>query len=166
VALEARDKAEAAKYTAIEVPIAIAERIRSIAERKGRSEWEILLDAIGYYEAQLRAPKKKEKLPAVEKLSWYISKISVGVALFISNPTSESLDTTLRMLEGVRTRLQVDTRVLAQTLELYFKSEDKSPSRRATVMHALKMVIREVLEKALEGELKLESGEELEKKEM
>jgi hypothetical protein len=166
MALEVRDKGELIQYTAIEVPSEIGERIRAIAERKGRSEWEIILDAIGYYEAQLRAPRKKEKLPDVEKLSWYISKISIGVALCVSNPTQESLEITLKMLESVRVRLHVDTRVLAQTLELYFKSEDKSPKRRASVMHALKMVIREILEKALEGELELESEEELEKKEM
>jgi hypothetical protein len=158
--LETGSVHETVEFTEIKVPTELAERIVSLARRKRRRPWEIVLEAIGYYEAQIRNPRKKEKLPDIEKVSWYVSKVAVGVALFLANPTHESLTITKSMVEDVGKRLKVDTGILAQTLEMYFNEENKTPDKRATVMHALKMVIREMIAKAIEGRLKIEGPTE------
>jgi len=156
MALETGSTPETVEFTEIKVPTELAERINSLAKRKRRSQWEIVLEAIGYYEAQTRNPRKKEKLPDIEKLSWYVSKVAVGVALFLANPTPESLAITKSMVEDIGKRLKVDTGILAQTLEMYFREESKTPDKRATVMHAVKMVIREMIAKAIEGRLRID----------
>jgi hypothetical protein len=156
MALDTETRAEAVEFTEIKVPTELAERITSLAKRMRRRQWEIVLEAIGYYEAQTRNPRKKEKLPDIEKLSWYVSKVSVGVALFLANPTPESLAITKSMVEDVGKRLKVNTGILAQTLEVYFREESKTPDKRATVMHALKMVIREMIARAIEGRLEID----------
>ena len=78
------------KWTTIKVPKEIRDKIREISESEGRAYWRVLTEAISFYVTQKKKPRVKEDLPALDKCSWYIAKVSMSVGALKENPNESN----------------------------------------------------------------------------
>jgi len=134
------------------VPREFKERLVSLSRRYGKPQWKILLDALAMYEAGFRRSRGKEELPKVDKVVWYIEKLSMSVGAFKENPTKENLEKSMKTLAQVRERLQVDTGILERALNDYFKlvgSLPEDPVERHTVLDEVTMEVNMALKSVL-----------------
>jgi hypothetical protein len=140
------------KGATIWVPSEFKERVRLLAQKQGKAEWKVLLDAIALYETSLRKPKTKEELPVVDKVVWYIQKLSMSVGELKVSPTEENFQRTLKTIQQIRERLGVDTALLERAVNDYYKllrgnkkeREDEVEARMEVNM-ALKSTIIEIM---------------------
>jgi hypothetical protein len=155
------------KGATIWVPLEFKQRVRQLAQKQGKAEWRVLLDALSLYETSLRRPKVKEELPVVDKVLWYIEKLCMSVGEFKASPTEENLQKTMRTVSQVRERLGVDTSLLERALTDYArmvkgnsKSREEEAEARMEVNMALKSVLVEITYKwILKEELPTQSSE-------
>jgi hypothetical protein len=154
------------KGATIWVPVEFKERVKTLAQKQGKAEWKILLDALALYETSLRKPKVKEELPVVDKIIWYIQKLSMSVGELKASPTEENLQKTLKTVQQVKERLGVDTAILERALTDYVKllkgnrkEREEEIEARMEVNMALKSVLIEIVYKwILKEELPSQSG--------
>jgi hypothetical protein len=109
------------KGATIWVPNEFKARVKALSKKYGKAEWKILLDALALYEASIRKPKLKEELPIVDKVIWYIEKLSMSVGELKANPTNDNLQKTLKTIQQVKERLNIDTSILERSLIDYIK---------------------------------------------
>ena len=103
------------------VPVEFKERVKALAQKQGKAEWKVLLDALALYETSLRKPRAKEELPVVDKVIWYIQKLSMSVGELKASPTEENLQRTLKTIQQIKERLGVDTLILERALTDYVR---------------------------------------------
>jgi hypothetical protein len=139
------------KGATIWVPLEFKQRVKALAQRLGKAEWRVLLDALSLYETSLRKPKTKEELPVVDKVLWYIEKLCMSIGEFKASPTEENLQKTLRTASQVRERLNVDTSLLERALTDYARmlkgnkgEGEEEVEARMEVNMALKSVLVEI----------------------
>jgi hypothetical protein len=151
------------KGATIWVPLEFKQRVKALAQRLGKAEWRVLLDALSLYETSLRKPKVKEELPIVDKVLWYVEKLCMSVGEFKASPTEENLQRTLKTISQVRERLNVDTSLLERALTDYtrmLKEREGEVEARMEVNMALKSVLVEITYKwILREELPTQSSE-------
>jgi hypothetical protein len=155
------------KGATIWVPLEFKQRVRQLAQKQGKAEWRVLLDALSLYETSLRRPKVKEELPVVDKVLWYIEKLCMSVGEFKASPTEENLQKTMRTVSQVRERLGVDTSLLERALTDYARmlkgnkgEGEEEAEARMEVNMALKSVLVEITYKwILREELPTQSSE-------
>jgi hypothetical protein len=140
------------KGATIWVPGEFKERVRLLAQKQGKAEWKVLLDALALYETSLRKPKAKEELPVVDKVVWYVQKLSMSIGEFKANPIEENLQKTLKTVGQVRERLGVDTSLLERALTDYARllkgnrgERDDEVEARMEINMALKSVLIEIV---------------------
>ena len=156
--------------TTIWVPPEFKEKVKQLAQKQGKAEWKVLLDAIALYETSIRKPRVKEELPIVDKVVWYIEKLCMSVGEFKASPSEENLNRTLKTVSQVRERLGVDTSLLERALLDYHRllksnkkdvverREDEVEARMEVNM-ALKSVLLEIVFRwILKEELPSQSG--------
>jgi hypothetical protein len=146
---------EEEKWKTVKLPSFLHESIQSMSERENRAMWEVIADAFSYYEAQKRQPKLKMELPVLEKLSWYIAKITYGVSFFLAKPTDVNYTITMTTLEETEKRLEVDLKELKYAIAFYKNLKRRSKSKRITVVKVMKIAISRMIENTLsktEGE--------------
>jgi hypothetical protein len=157
------------KGATIWVPVEFKQKVKALAEKLGKAEWKVLLDAVALYETTLRRPKTKEDLPVVDKVIWYIQKLAMSVGELKASPTEENLQKTLKTVQQVRDRLGVDTSILERAVNDYYKllkgnkgeREDEVEARMEINM-ALKSVLIEIVYKwILKEELSSEPASQL-----
>ena len=142
------------KGTTIWVPVEFKERVKALAQKQGKAEWKVLLDALALYETSLRRPRVKEELPVVDKVIWYIQKLAMSIGELKASPTEENLMKTLKTVNQVKERLGVDTSLLERAVNDYYKllrgnkkeREDEIEARMEINM-ALKSVLIEIVYK-------------------
>jgi hypothetical protein len=134
------------------VPGEFKERVKALAQKQGKAEWKVLLDALALYETSLRKPRTKEELPVVDKIIWYIQKLSMSVGELKASPTDENLQKTLKTVQQVKERLGVDTAILERALTDYAKllksnrkEREEEVEARMEVNMALKSVLIEIV---------------------
>jgi hypothetical protein len=154
------------KGTTIWVPIEFKQRVKALAEKQGKAEWKVLLDALALYETTIRRPKTKEDLPVVDKVIWYVQKLAMSVGELKASPTEENLQKTLKTIQQVKERLGVDTAILERAVNDYYKllrgnrreREDEVEARMEVNM-ALKSVLIEIVYKWILKEEPLSQSE-------
>ena len=140
------------KGATIWVPMEFKEKVKALAEKQGKAEWKVLLDAIALYETSLRKPRTKEELPVVDKVVWYIQKLSMSIGELKASPTEENLNRTLKTVQQIKERLGVDTALLERALTDYVrllkgnrKEREDEVEARMEVNMALKSVLIEIM---------------------
>ncbi len=140
------------KGTTIWVPVEFKERVKQLAQKQGKAEWKILLDALALYETSLRKPRVKEELPIVDKVVWYVQKLAMSIGEFKANPTDENLQKTLKTIQQIKERLGVDTSILERAVNDYHrllkgnrKEREDEVEARMEVNMALKSVLIEIV---------------------
>jgi len=137
------------KWTTIKMPVELRDKINELAEKMEKPAWKIVMNAISFFDEQLRNPRLKERLPVVDKISWYIVKISMSVAEFKVNPTDENFARLIRTAEQIKERLGIDTDLLLRAAEAYKK--EPNTDNRMELNAALKMLVFEmIMEKLIE----------------
>jgi hypothetical protein len=146
------------KETTIYVPVELKRKIKELSERTGKAQWRILLDAIALYESTLRKPKMKEELPVVDKVVWYMQKLSMSVGALKENPSEANLEKTMKTIQQVKERLGVDTSLLERAVVDYVKLISNRPGdpiekhrledeAKTEINMALKSVLLEIVYK-------------------
>jgi len=107
-------------WKTVRVPAELDNRIAVLAGKMRWAKWRIILESIEMYETFLRKPRKKEELPIVDKVVWYIEKLAMSIGAFKENTTSENLEKTKKTIQQIRERLKVDTSLLERAVEDYF----------------------------------------------
>jgi hypothetical protein len=140
------------KGATIWVPGEFKERVRLLAQKQGKAEWKVLLDAVALYETSLRKPKTKEELPVVDKVVWYVQKLAMSIGELKANPTEENLQRTMKTIQQIKERLGVDTSILERALTDYVrllkgnkKEREDEVEARMEVNMALKSVLIEIV---------------------
>jgi hypothetical protein len=144
------------KETTIYVPVEFKQKIKELSERTGKAQWRILLDALTLYESTLRKPRVKEELPVVDKVVWYMQKLSMSIGALKENPSEENLNKTVKTIQQVRDRLGVDTSLLERAVTDYVRLAGSAPQDPASrhrfldeatmeVNMALKSVLLEIV---------------------
>jgi hypothetical protein len=156
------------KETTIYAPPELKSKVKALSERTGKPQWKILLEALALYESQLRKPRIKEELPIVDKVVWYMQKLSMSIGALKENPSEENLARTLNTIRQVKERLLVDTSLLERAVIDYVKLVSSAPQdpvekhrvldeARMEINMALKSVLLEIVYTHI---LKEELGEE------
>jgi len=143
------------KWTVVTVPIEVKTLLERIKSRSNHDapNWRLILDALSFYEALRSKPKMVEDLDKVEKISWYITKLSLAYGTFAVNPTEESMAQLIERLQEVEMRLQVDTSVVQKMVNQYAKIKDEQERKKFRIQmnQAFKMIIKEMIIKAGEN---------------
>ena len=116
------------KETTIYAPPELKSKVKQLAERTGKPQWKILLEALSLYESTLRRPKTKEELPIVDKVVWYMQKLSMSIGALKERPSEENLVRTLNTIRQVKERLLVDTSLLERAVVDYVRLVSNPPS--------------------------------------
>lgn len=115
------------KETTIYVPQEFKQKLKQLSERTGKVQWRVLLDALTLYESTLRRPKTKEELPIVDKIVWYIQKVSMSIGALKENPSEANLEKTMKTISQIRERLNVDTALLERAVVDYVRLVSNAP---------------------------------------
>jgi len=140
------------KETTIYVPQEFKSKVKELSERSGKPQWKVLLEAITLYEATLRRPKMKEELPIVDKVVWYIQKLSMSIGALKENPSEKNLERTMKTIQQVKERLGVDTGLLERAVLDYIKlatSAPQDPIERHRFMDEATMEVNMALKSVL-----------------
>jgi hypothetical protein len=140
------------KETTIYSPPELKSKVKELSERTGKPQWKVLLEAITLYEATLRRPKMKEELPIVDKVVWYVQKLSMSIGALKENPSEKNLEQTMRTIQQIKERLGVDTGLLERAVVDYVKLTSNLPSdpvERHRVEDEAKMEINMALKSVL-----------------
>jgi hypothetical protein len=140
--------------TTIWVPPEFKEKVKQLAQKQGKAEWKVLLDAIALYETTLRKPRTKEELPVVDKVVWYVQKLAMSIGELKASPTEENLQRTMKTIQQIKERLGVDTALLERAVNDYYrllkgnrKDREDEVEARMEVNMALKSVLIEIVYK-------------------
>jgi hypothetical protein len=134
--------------TTIYVPKQFRDRIKQLSERYNKPQWKILLDALTLYETTVRKPKAKEELPVIDKVLWYIQKVSMSIGALKDNPSQANFQRAQKTIEQIRERLGVDVRMLELAINDYAKlieKKDKRDEANLEINMALKSVLLEIV---------------------
>jgi replicative DNA helicase len=142
------------KGATIWVPIEFKEKVKQLAQKQGKAEWKVLLDAVALYETTLRKPRTKEELPVVDKVVWYVQKLAMSIGELKASPTEENLHRTMKTIQQIKERLGVDTALLERAVNDYFKllksnkrEREEEVEARMEVNMALKSILIEIVYK-------------------
>jgi predicted transcriptional regulator len=140
------------KGTTIYVPYELKERIDSLAKRYNKDRWKIVLEALSLYETSIRKARVKEELPVVDKVIWYMEKLSMSIGILKAVPTKENLQKTMKTIQQIKERLQVNTAMLERAIEDYVNAHSvqiDDPARRHDVMDEVTMELNMALKSVL-----------------
>jgi len=140
------------RSSSIYAPPEFKEKIKQLSEKTGKPQWKVLLEALALYETTLRKPKAKEELPVIDKVIWYIEKVSMSIGALKENPSDVNLQKTLKTISQIKERLKIDTALLERAVQDFVAVAKKSPEdpvvKHATldeVTMELNMALKSVL---------------------
>jgi len=145
-------KTTKSKGTTIYVPYELKERIDSLAKRYNKDRWKIVLEALSLYETSIRRARVKEELPVVDKVIWYVEKLAMSIGILKAVPTKENLQKTMKTIQQVRERLEVNTAILERAVEDYVNAmsvQIDDPARKHDVVDEVTMELNMALKSVL-----------------
>lgn len=107
------------------VPQPLAEKIRALSEKENLVQWQVIEKALSFYETLKKNPAKKADLSQLDKVSWYIVKLSYSVSKLKDDPSEENMQWLEKMVQQVKERLGVDVSYLLQAAKTYAKTRSK-----------------------------------------
>jgi len=144
------------KWKAISVPKEAIDLLNRIKSRSGQdtANWKIIIQALSFYETFRSKPKITDDFDMIEKVSWYITKLSLAYGAFALNPSEETINQLKERLMEIEARLQVDAGVILKLIDQYskLKDEDERKKFRIKMNQAFKLLIKEMILKICEQE--------------
>jgi len=131
------------RWTTVKIPVELRDKINDLAKKEEKPAWRIVQDAIAFYYAQKQKPRIKEDASLVDKISWYIAKISMSVGEFKANPSQENFERLRRTAQQIQERLGVDVSLLIRNAEAFMRSPDND--NRMELNASLKILILDII---------------------
>jgi len=135
-------------WTTVKIPKDLNNILNEYVEKLNLAKHKIIAKSLQFFVEQQKKPKIKKDLPMIDKISWYIIKISMSVGRFKENPTNANLDALIRTSNQVTERVGVDTTWVIRTAEAYLKKQDSENSQELN--SALKNVVITMMNKLFE----------------
>jgi len=141
-------------WKTIKVPEGVKARIDRLKKKYNKVAWEVVFEAVSIYETILAKPKYKNSLPLLEKVAWYITKLSLAYGSFRENTTLENLENLARRVREVENRLGVNGQEFLRISERYYIVKDPliREELKPTLNSEFKTLIKDMILKALADE--------------
>ena len=96
------------RWSTIKVPAEILPKLSELRQRTGKSNWQIITEALSFYESALRSSKHFSSASDLDKIAYYIMKLVTSASYLKFQPTQESLEKFTKVLEQLKERMGVD----------------------------------------------------------
>ena len=131
------------KWTTIRVPKELADLLKKMSEEKGMAYWKVIMNAISWYNAVAKDTRRRDEIPLLDKISWYIVKLSYSVSKFKDEPSENNLNWLTKMVGQIYERLKVDVSYILRTAKAYMESRSKDDLIELNM--AWKMAITDII---------------------
>jgi len=135
----------------IKVPAQTHSRLYNIAKEKDKAMWEIIEKALDVYELYERKEKPKKEIPVLDRISWYIIKLSMSVGAFKERPNVANFNQLKNTAVQVKERLGVDTDEIIEVAKQYLDNGGETETKIELNM-SLKFIVMKILDKYLFSE--------------
>jgi len=139
------------KYTTVKIPKYLHEKIKEISESNGMKQWVLVEQAINLWLSIRKLKNKGKARSRVDRASWYAFKLAQSIGQLKANPTVENLQQTLRTIEQIEKRLNVDCKYLKEAIKWFMEKKDTESI--ITLNDETKLVIADIIHKLLIEEL-------------
>ena len=139
------------KWSTIRVPMEVRERITRIAKWKKKVTWQVILEAVSFYETFQQEPEVRQSMSDIEKLSWYITKFATSFGAFKENPTNGNYLYLKERVAELKERLGVDAELILRLAEYYMKAKDEKLKKKMKIdlNAAFKQVVKDMIATSL-----------------
>jgi len=137
------------RWTTIKVPEEVANLIRSLRQRTGKSSWQIIVESLSFYDNMLREQGHFSKSSNVDKAAYYILKLITSASYVKFSKYEESLEKFKQVVGQVSERLNISCQELIPAAEKLIK--EKSGKSIHTFNMVLKSCIIKLIFKMLEN---------------
>lgn len=141
----------AGKYKTITVPEEVYTKIFKISTQKKISNWQVIQEALNFYETILKTPYKKKDLPRLDKASWYIWKLCKAVTIIEELNRKDDYNKVVEVLDQIDERIfegkNENIKILKKLLEKYLQNPSKELKIEITT--TTKLVIADIIIKLL-----------------
>jgi hypothetical protein len=128
------------KTVHIRIPISLKNELQEKAKQKNVAMWQIILESITILKQTKAGMVKRSEL---DKISWYIYKVSSSFGELKANPNAENKTATLETLRQLRDRLGIEV----SDAEIIVKQYDGSHSKKKILNDTGKLIVMRILEK-------------------
>jgi len=112
-------------WTTIRVPKSLARRIRELSEEKGVAMWKILLQLTSFYSSIVKDTRRRDEIPILDKLSWYIVKLSYSISKMKDEPNEENFKWLVKTISQIKDRLNIDVTYILDIAKSYMATKSK-----------------------------------------
>jgi len=113
------------RWTTIKVPKELHTQLKTLADSKNMAMWELIAVMLSHYHEKTKDGKQYRNIDHLDKISYYIMKLSYSVSALKLNPTKENLEWTRKTIDQIATRLELDLGDLRKAAESYYRRRDK-----------------------------------------
>jgi hypothetical protein len=128
------------KTTLIRIPVSLKRELQEKAKQKNVAMWQIILESITTLTRTKAGILPRNEL---DKVSWYIYKISSSFGELRANPTPENKNATLETLSQLHDRLGIEV----SDVEIVVKQYDGSHSKKKILNDTGKLIVMRIIEK-------------------
>ena len=135
------------EWSTIRVPKEVKQRIDYLREKSGKVTWEVINEAISFYEGFLKRPSVRTSTSNLDKLSWYITKIATSFGAFKENPTEENYRYLEKRVQELKDRFGIEADILIRLADYYKRTKDDELRKkiRIDLNSAFKQVVKELI---------------------
>jgi hypothetical protein len=128
------------KTVHIRIPISLKKEIQDKAKQKGVAMWQIILEAITTHRHVKAGMIQRSE---IDKISWYIYKVSSSFGELRANPNVENKTATLETLRQLHDRLGIEV----SDAEIIVKQYDGSHTKKKSLNDVGKLIVMRIIEK-------------------
>ena len=109
------------EWTTVKVPKQVLPKLAELRSRTGKPNWQIIVEAISFYESYLRHYRHYSNTNDIDKIAYYIMKLVTSASYFKFSTTEESLEKFKQVLSQLKERLGIDCEEVVPAAEKLLK---------------------------------------------
>ena len=137
----------ARRWVSIKVPAEIHAHVRELRERLQKPAWQVIAEALSFYDAMLRKSGHFSRASEMDKIAYYIVKLASSAAYFKKEPTKENMERFLQVAEQLEKRLGISCQELRPLAEKLLR--EKSGKAIHGLNMGLKLCVIKLMEKMM-----------------
>lgn len=142
-------------WSIVTVSREVVSLIEKIKKRSGENKdtWKVILESLSYYDSIRSSSRRMIKQDMLEKVSWYVVKLSLAYSSLVLNSSKETFESFNERLKEIKERLKIDEIDVLQKLVseyIQLKDEEERKKERIAFNQSFKMIIKEMIKKAYE----------------
>lgn len=143
------------KYKQIHIDETTYNRIKEIAKKTKSKNITVIRQSVDIYYNMVIKPARKSEIPDINKISWYIFKLSQSIGELKQNCNEDNYNYLIKNLEDFEKRLGIDTKYFAEIIDKFYKNEcKKNSSTYIEINDNAKLIITSLLEKMIKNDEK------------